>query len=58
MNPGYKIENSIPDIEIHWGILVYNWEVLNIVQNAPIIENSFSLINKQDYKIGLWKLKK
>jgi len=57
MKPGYTIKNSIPIKGIHWAILVYNWEYQNLVQNSPIIENSFSLINIQDYKIGIWKLK-
>lgn len=57
MKPGYIIENRIPIEEVHWGILVYNWEVLNIVQNHAIIENSISLKHRHDYHVGLWKLK-
>jgi hypothetical protein len=54
MKPGYTVENRIPDPNIHWGIIVYNWEILNVVQNSPIIKNSSSL---NDYHIGVWKRK-
>lgn len=58
MKPAYTIENRIPKEQIHYAILVYNWEFLNIVQNAPIIENSSMLLDKKEkYKVGLWKLK-
>lgn len=59
MRQGYAIENRVPEKGIHFGILVYNWGFLNVVQNAPIIENSSMLLDKSSVeKIGLWKIKK
>lgn len=57
MKPGYSIENKTPKKNIHWAILVTNWQYLNVVQNSPIIENSFLLIQKHSHNIGVWKLK-
>jgi hypothetical protein len=58
MNPGYTIENKTPEKGLHFAILVYNWQYLNIIQNAPVVENSFLILKKKDKdKIGLWKLK-
>lgn len=58
MKPGYTIENRTPEKGLHYAILVYNWQYLNIVQNAPIIKNSSMLWQKNDNdKVGLWKLK-
>lgn len=57
MKPGYTIENKTPNPKLHWGIVVYNWSDLNMVQNAPIVENSYILSDKKDFHIGLWKRK-
>lgn len=59
MQPNSQIENNLINNEYINSIIVYNWEVLNVVQNMQVVENS-SLLNefRNDAQIGVWKTKK
>jgi len=56
MRVGYVVENHLVFSNRH-NILVYNHHLFNIISNIPVIKISRYSSDKNNIKVGIWKIK-